>query len=362
MRVFHADMTAKVCLLVKSLAPSGVGKSYATFANLFAEHGCEVHLIIREGKMSFPVSDKVQLHFLEQRRFHLQRREIRRLVKTLEATKRFDLTITPAERYLDVLPDATLFVTVHLMWSDHFAHRVFWKKWKVRSQLRACYRGRRVVAVSQSIAEDLKAIGIKPATLDIIPDGYDFKSMRIVASEAFSGDNLQPYILHVGALNPNKRHDLLLDAMSRLQRQDVHMVLIGEGVTKQAIQDQAERLGLSSRVHLMGWQGNPYQWMKHAALTVICSDSEGLSRVLVESLAVGTPVISTDAGGNRELMTGPLADYLIPTNDVCALAKVLERVLNNPYAVTPEMVERFDGDRTVDWYLSQANLKGKKAL
>jgi glycosyltransferase involved in cell wall biosynthesis len=353
-------MTTKVCLLVKSLSNNGVGSTYATFANLLTEIGCEVHLIVREGEIAFPINEKVCLHHLHKKHFRDQLREIAKLVSQLEQSGKFTLTLTPAERFMDVLPQSTTFITVHLMWSDQISSPSVWKRWKKLRQLRACYRGKRVITASQTIADDLMALGIKPASLTTIPDVYDFNRIRTLASTSIDVKDLHPYILHIGMFSANKRHDLLLDALLLLNRPDLNLVLIGEGEERHAIEEKVQKLGLSSRVHFLGWQDNPYAWIKHALLTVICSDTEGLSRVLVESLIVGTPIISTDAGGNRELLTGPLADYLIPRNNAPALAKMIERVIEHPYPIVPEMIKRFDGKQTVAWYLQQARRYGER--
>ena len=347
-------MTTKVCLLVKSLSSNGVGSTYAAFANLFAEAGCEVHLIVREGEIAFPLDEKVHLHRLNRKHYRDQLREISKLISQIEQSGKFNLTLTPAERYTDVLPQSTTFITVHLQWSAQISGRSSWKLWKKRRQLRACYRDKRVIADSQAVADDLVALGIKPASLTIIPDAYDFTKIRAAAALPLDVENFQPYILHVGAFTTNKRHDLLVESLYQLNRPDVNLILIGEGREKQATEDKVKKLGLTSRVHFPGWQDNPFAWMKHALMTVLCSDSEGLSRVLVESLIVGTPIVSTDAGGNRELLTGSLADYLVPINDATALATMIEQVIEHPYPVVPEMINRFDGRKIVEWYLQQS--------
>jgi glycosyltransferase involved in cell wall biosynthesis len=347
-------MTTKVCLLVKSLSSNGVGSTYAAFANLFAEAGCEVHLIVREGDIAFHIDEKIHLHRLNRKHYRDQLREISKLISQIEKSGQFNLTLTPAERFTNVLPQSTTFITVHLQWSAQISGRSSWKLWKKRRQLRACYRGKRVIADSKAVADDLVALGIKPASLTTIPDAYDFSKIRSLAALPLDIDKLQPYILHVGAFTANKRHDLLVESLSLLKRTDINLVLIGEGSEKEAIEDKVKMLGLTSRVHLPGWQDNPFAWMKHAMMTVLCSDSEGLSRVLVESLIVGTPIVSTDAGGNRELLTGSLADYLVPINNAAALATMIERVIEHPYPIAPEMINRFDGRKIVEWYLQQS--------
>jgi glycosyltransferase involved in cell wall biosynthesis len=127
---------------------------------------------------------------------------------------------------------------------------------------------------------------------------------------------------------PQKRHDLLLEAW-REANPGMRLVLLTR--PDERLHALIARLGLQGQVLLPGFQVNPYPWMRAARLLVLSSDHEGLPNVLIESLACGTPVVSTDCpSGPREILTGPLARFLVPVGDARRLAAAISDALHAP--------------------------------
>ena len=93
---------------------------------------------------------------------------------------------------------------------------------------------------------------------------------------------------------------------------------------------------------MVGFKQNPFNWFKHAQLTVISSDFEAFGNVIVESLICGTPVISTDCiSGPSEILTGNMANWLVPPGDPDALAQKIDQLLNNPEPINFDSLEKF---------------------
>lgn len=108
----------------------------------------------------------------------------------------------------------------------------------------------------------------------------------------------------VGRLVPVKGFDVLLEALARLGRPEVHLDLVGDGPELARLQALAATLGVTHRVRWRGFQANPYHWMRRADALVLSSRYEGLPNVIIEALACGTPVIASPVPAALEIIDG----------------------------------------------------------
>ena len=127
---------------------------------------------------------------------------------------------------------------------------------------------------------------------------------------------------------------------------------LGEGPERAAIEARIRRHGLDDSVALPGFVDNPYACMARAGVVALSSRWEGLPTVLIESLAVGTPVVSTDCpSGPREILRDGALGTLVPTGDVSALASAIARTLANGRISPPvEALRRFTPEVVLDQY------------
>ncbi len=138
-------------------------------------------------------------------------------------------------------------------------------------------------------------------------------------------------VLALGRFTHKKGFDVLLDALARLPVQlagrPVHLVLLGAGKVGEALEQQAEQLGLASRVHLPGWQTDPAPFFALADVFVCPSRHEPLGNVILEAWAHGVPVVSTTTDGGLELIRPGSDGLLVPIDDAHAMAGTLKEVL-----------------------------------
>jgi glycosyltransferase involved in cell wall biosynthesis len=141
-----------------------------------------------------------------------------------------------------------------------------------------------------------------------------------------------PVVLAAGRLTRQKDFRTLLRAFARLvSGRDLRLVILGEGPDRGALTTEINALGLNDRVALPGFDDNPFRWMARARLFVLSSAWEGLPGVLIQALACGTPVVSTDCpSGPREVLDDGRFGPLVPVGDVAALAAAMERTLDDP--------------------------------
>jgi glycosyltransferase involved in cell wall biosynthesis len=191
---------------------------------------------------------------------------------------------------------------------------------------RHMYGGRSLIAVSEGVAEDLRGkAGIAAARIEVIPNPFDFDAIRAHGRERISLP-ARPFVIHVGRYSGQKRHDVLLDAFARLAPPH-RLVLLADA--DPALEQLIAAHGLQERVQVAGFQQNPYPWIAAAELLVLSSDHEGLPNVIIEALALGVPVVSTDCpSGPREILGAALPDCLVPRGDAAALAAAMARALS----------------------------------
>jgi glycosyltransferase involved in cell wall biosynthesis len=215
-----------------------------------------------------------------------------------------------------------------------------------RARYRRLYGRANLVAVSQGVADDLRhRLGLAHANVERVYNPFDFERLRRLAGEPAAGLPDGPYVLHVGRFAPQKRHDLLLEAWKRAARPE-KLVLLAHPDSRLDALIRAHNL--DGRVIVAGFQPNPYPWIKRARLLVLCSDHEGMPNVLVEALACGTPVVSTDCpSGPREILAGPLARWLVPCGDAARLAEAIGSALRDPPSVEDVDLSRFDAQTVV---------------
>lgn len=146
------------------------------------------------------------------------------------------------------------------------------------------------------------------------------------------------YWLGLGRLTEQKGFHLLLDAYAMaLHRQALpDLVIAGDGPLRDALTAQAHRLGIAHRVHFTGFLSNPYPLLRHARLFILSSLHEGMPTVLIEALALGTPVLACDCEtGPRELLDNGQLGQLVKANDIPALANGMLRSLTSRDHVAP---------------------------
>ncbi len=143
-------------------------------------------------------------------------------------------------------------------------------------------------------------------------------------------------VVTVGRLNKQKNHLLLIRAFARIadKHPEQDFLIYGEGDCREMLQQQIRKLGLESRVHLIGKTADVPGVLAKAGIFVLSSDYEGMPNALMEALAAGVPSISTDCpcGGPRALIQPGENGLLVPVGDEAALAAAMDQLLSDPEA------------------------------
>ena len=135
---------------------------------------------------------------------------------------------------------------------------------------------------------------------------------------------------------------------------DVRLVILGEGRQHQLLNTLVAELGLQGAVDMPGFVKNPFPYMAKAAMLVLSSKYEGLPGVLIQALACGCPVVSTDCpGGAAEILDNGRYGPLVSVGDVDALARAIDGVLKHPpgKAMLTARSQMFSVDQAASTYL-----------
>lgn len=224
------------------------------------------------------------------------------------------------------------------------------KWWMIRQSLKAL-SGKDVIAVSLGVAAGItRSALIEPRSLRTIYNPLDFDEVKTLASESVHELPAEPYLIHVGRVARQKRHDILFQALATT-KEPIKLVCLCRNVKK--ARNLAKKYGVEDRVILPGFKANPYPWIKHAKGLVLSSDFEGFAMVLVEALSLGVPVVSTDCDfGPREILTGPLAHWLVPTGSPAALGEKIDALVSaGDLTLSPPILEEIIDNKAAARYL-----------
>lgn len=216
-----------------------------------------------------------------------------------------------------------------------------------------------VVAVSRDAADDFaRVVGIPRPRVQVIYNPVIMPGMkaraRQVPDHPWFGSGEPPVVLGIGRLTRQKDFPTLIRAFAGVRRQrPVRLIILGEGEDRAALETLVAELGLGDDVALPGFRDNPLGYLSASSLFVLSSAWEGLPTVLIEALAAGTRVVSTDCpSGPREILQEGRLGTLVPVGDVSALATAMSAALDCPPCPAPAgALEPFTREAAVDNYL-----------
>jgi glycosyltransferase involved in cell wall biosynthesis len=198
-------------------------------------------------------------------------------------------------------------------------------------------RAERVVTIACAVADDVaRVFGLPRDEIEVIPNPLHLEeidhSTQGPLDHPWFEPGEPPVLLNVGRLTPQKDHATLLRAFRRLlDERPARLLILGEGEERPALERLARELSLTDSVSLPGFAANPYAYMKRARLYVSSSAWEGLPVVLLEALACGMPIVSTDCpGGPTEVLAKGEYGELVPVGDDARMTAAILRALETP--------------------------------
>jgi glycosyltransferase involved in cell wall biosynthesis len=227
------------------------------------------------------------------------------------------------------------------------------RRWHGVLQLAVARLAEKHVCVSRSVVDfAAKVMRLPREKLLIIPNGIEIErwaGARPVARSRLGLDQNRRMILFAGRLDPQKRPDWLLERMPAVfdRLPDHDLVVAGEGPLRSSLGRLATRLGISERIHFVGWQPDMPSLLAAADAVVLTSRWEGMPNIVLEAMAAARPVVTTDVHGVRELLGNAAGIQIAPANDAQAFVDAVSQLCN---------------DRALETLLGQQNQERARAI
>lgn len=362
----------KLCIVLPSFAAGGAEKVSVNLANYYAEkENLSVSLIAFRtvGPYRSHVSPKVKVVDLDVKR---ARYVLFRLQKSLRDER--------PTHVLSVVRNSNMFVGMALLRNktirvvyreantmDSIKQLPFFRRVFYTSFMRLAYkRAGTIIANSDDTKLDLvnsKIVDQGKATVignPVIPDNVDERAGMPISHKWFGQSNSQ-VVLNIGRLQPQKNQKLLVASFYLVTQKcpEAKLLMIGEGVDKEALLNQVADLGLQDKVDIIPYQDNVFPYYKWADVFVLSSAWEGFGNVLVEALSCGTPVVSTDCpGGPRSILADGEYGTLVPCGDTHTLSEEIISKLKQ----SEKQVDNKNVERANDFSVSAVARKYYKAI
>ncbi|MEW6491811.1 MAG: glycosyltransferase [Cyanobacteriota bacterium] len=330
-----------VAIFLMDLDGGGAERVMINLARGFGEQGLKVDLVLvkAEGPYLSQLSQKVRVVKLDSSRLILSLPPLVRYLKQekppvlISALEDTNMVALWAKKLAGV--STQVVVTVHNHLSREAKNSTTLKRRLTPQFVKWFYPwADTIVAVSQGVAEDLVDMGlpskkIKAIYNPIVTPELSEKLQEPIDHPWFSPGQ-PPVILGVGRLEKQKDFPTLIHAFARVRQQHpARLMILGEGSDRSHLDSLVQELGLTEDVVFGGFVANPYAYMAQATVLVLSSAWEGFGNVLVEAMAAGTPVVSTDCeSGPAEILANGQYGKLVAVGDSQGMAKAIADTLN----------------------------------
>ncbi len=337
-------MTPHICIFLPNFDNGGVERMLVNLAYGMWQNQIKVDFIVANKDRPYLAELPPEVTIIELQT-HDQHQQIEKTAQYLNehtpsamlSAKEPDIAIAEAAIHSSNV-SCTFFIRAVTNHTQRLSHSNPLKRWFSLREIKKLYaKADGIIAVSQGVADDLLSIlgsaapVITTANNPVITPSFQDKAKQSVAHPWFE-EGQPPVILGIGRISRAKNFPLLIKSFAQLRQQrECRLMIVGSGKKQDKLLKLSDKLGVRADIDLLGYQENPYAFLKQASLFVLSSLWEGSPNVLTEALASGCPVVSTDClSGPKEILQNGKFGPLVPMNDVDALTKAMNETLNHP--------------------------------
>jgi glycosyltransferase involved in cell wall biosynthesis len=360
-----AAVKPKIAMYLPNLGGGGAERVAVYLANGLAERGYPTTFVLGEATGPYLADTSPDVRVVELKRRHTTTsilplaRYLRREMPAVLFSHLDYVNIGALAARALARVNTRVVPIVHMTYSQAQAHQRVRRARFVGTAMRWLYpRAARVVVVSQGAADDLvRSIGVPNRLIRVIYNPVITPRMKQLSqqppSHPWLAPGSPPLILGIGRLTRQKDFATLLRAVAILRkRRDCRLLILGEGEERPALERLVQELQLTEIVALPGFVENPYGYLGRCALFALSSAWEALPTVLIEALAAGASVVSTDCpSGPAEILHKGQFGRLVPVADSEALAQAMQAALAEGHSAAPtEALQPYMVDYAVNEY------------
>ncbi len=386
-------MSSKIAIFIPDLSGGGAERAMINLVVEFAKRGILIDLIVIESKGDYKNSlpKEIRLVPLLPQFFKYLPLSQLRLLRPLKYIVTFPILVKYIKKrniqiLLTTLPMPNI---ISLIIKKYFVKNIILvtrlpntfssivstsKNWKIRLliyiQRPLLLTANAIVVNSRDSAKNIKVhLSNVSHLVHIIYNPVTSPNITIQAKKSVNhpwiGSADFKIILSVNRLDPEKDLPTLLRAFAEIvkSKQSSRLIILGKGPEENKLKKIADKLGIRNTVDFVGFQQNPFSWMAKADVFVLSSLYEGLPNTLVEAMACGTPVVSTNCQtGPRETLKDGRLGRLVQVGNHKELASAILETLKNPVSskVLRERAQDFSVELSVDRYFSLFKEMDKK--
>lgn len=194
----------------------------------------------------------------------------------------------------------------------------------------------KLIALTKDMKQDYMQYGFKEKNIVVINNMIDLEYINqrikeVVSEHEWFNKTTYRLIVANARMVPEKRYDVLIKAFERVEKAipEARLMILGNGPLREQIEKMVPQ-SLKNKISFTGFQNNPYYYMYHASVFTLTSDYEGFPNVVIEALACGLPVVTTNCKtGPREIIENGKEGYVVKRGDYNAVADALIEILSN---------------------------------
>lgn len=374
-------------ILIYSLSGGGAERVVSYLVSYCVKNNIDVHLILMNPTIKYDIPESTKIHYIETSepnesgvmkalKIPVLAYKYAKLVKKLKLTHSLSFLTRPS--FINVLASKLTSHKFKVITNERafpslqYSYKGFQSSFN-KKLIKSLYKkSDLVISNSYGNASDLvDNFEVPTSKMKVIHNPIDLE--KISNTEAnhtlFNTDKFN--IITLGRLDIGKNHEMLIRAIHQLQNPLLRLYIFGVGDMQETLEQLIEELDVKDQVKLMGFNSNPYQYLKTANLFIFGSNHEGFPNVLLEAMACGLPILSTNCqSGPSEIMELKtpkndimITDYgiLVPVKNTELMAKGINHfVTNNNYIEdcktnSKSRIKDFEKDTILKQYIDLIN-------